>query len=206
MITITHEGGNCKAVLANGSIQYWVTRNVLYSSDGDNVTVTRDGVEVFTADIADITIDGEPAYGTAADVIEQIQATDVQSKILEQVSGDLGGGSSSYLVYTALLTQSGTDAPVATVLENTLGGAVALNYDGVGGYYLSSALFAENKTAAFATPNGAFNGNIAMVAVEPLFNEGGYPNEIVYLATRDAAGATRDDWGTVIAVEIRVYP
>ena len=34
------------------------------------------------------------------------------------------GGGSSYLVYTALLTQSGTDAPVATVLENTLGGTV----------------------------------------------------------------------------------
>lgn len=27
-----------------------------------------------------------------------------------------------YKVYTALLTQTGTDAPVATVLENTLGG------------------------------------------------------------------------------------
>ncbi len=30
-------------------------------------------------------------------------------------------GGASYDVYTALLTQTGTDAPVATVLENTLG-------------------------------------------------------------------------------------
>ena len=29
-----------------------------------------------------------------------------------------------YKVYTALLTQSGTNAPVATVLENTLGGEI----------------------------------------------------------------------------------
>jgi hypothetical protein len=35
---------------------------------------------------------------------------------------DLGGGGGlPYLVYTALLTQTGTDAPVATVLQNTLG-------------------------------------------------------------------------------------
>ena len=31
-----------------------------------------------------------------------------------------------YKVYTALLTQSGTDAPVATVLENTIGGGDAI--------------------------------------------------------------------------------
>ena len=31
------------------------------------------------------------------------------------------GDSRPYKVYTALLTQSSTDAPVATVLENTLG-------------------------------------------------------------------------------------
>lgn len=40
-------------------------------------------------------------------------------------SNTIGGASgSSYLVYTALLTQSGTDAPVATVLQNTLGNIV----------------------------------------------------------------------------------
>lgn len=39
-----------------------------------------------------------------------------------------------YKVYTALLTQSGTDAPVATVLENTLGGDVVWTRDGTGQY------------------------------------------------------------------------
>lgn len=37
-------------------------------------------------------------------------------------------------VYVALLTQSGTDAPVATVLKNTLGGEVVWTYMGVGYY------------------------------------------------------------------------
>ena len=39
---------------------------------------------------------------------------------LNQATG--GGGSRPYKVYTALLTQSGTDAPVATILENTIPG------------------------------------------------------------------------------------
>lgn len=44
------------------------------------------------------------------------------------------GGEASYLVYTALLSQSGTDAPVATELQNTLGGEVVWTRTGVGLY------------------------------------------------------------------------
>jgi hypothetical protein len=44
-------------------------------------------------------------------------------------------GGSSYLVYTALLSQSGTNAPVATVLENTLGGTVVWTRVGAGDYF-----------------------------------------------------------------------
>ena len=39
-----------------------------------------------------------------------------------------------YKVYTALLTQTGTDAPVATVLENTLGGTLVWSRRNVGQY------------------------------------------------------------------------
>lgn len=37
-----------------------------------------------------------------------------------------------YKVYTALLTQSGTDAPVAIVFENNLGGIPVWSRNGVG--------------------------------------------------------------------------
>lgn len=55
-------------------------------------------------------------------------------------------------VYKALLTQTGTAAPTAVVLENTLGN-VAWGYDGVGMY--SAALegaFTEDKTFVLTTP------------------------------------------------------
>jgi hypothetical protein len=58
--------------------------------------------------------------------------------------GGSGGDSRPYKVYTALLTQSGTNAPVATVLENTLGGDIVWSYDSIGTYSIFSAVFTEN--------------------------------------------------------------
>jgi hypothetical protein len=61
------------------------------------------------------------------------------------VSGGVGG--SSPKVYRALLTQTGTDAPVATVLENTLGGVPVWTREDVGRYVLTlNGCFTENKT------------------------------------------------------------
>lgn len=61
-----------------------------------------------------------------------------------------------YTVYTALLTQSGTAAPVATVLENTTGATIAWTRTGSGVYVgtISSALFAANKTVVFVNTGG----------------------------------------------------
>jgi hypothetical protein len=58
-----------------------------------------------------------------------------------------------YKVYAALLTQTGTNAPVATVLENTIGNIVWTR--GSTGYYIAtlSAAFTTNKTVVlFGNP------------------------------------------------------
>jgi hypothetical protein len=53
----------------------------------------------------------------------------------------------TYKQYVALLTQSGTNAPVATVLANTLGGTVVWSYDASGQYHCTlSGAFVTNKT------------------------------------------------------------
>lgn len=58
-----------------------------------------------------------------------------------------------YKVYTALLTQSGTDAPVAIVLENTLGGDVSWTRANPGDYIANtSGLLTLNKTGFFIQP------------------------------------------------------
>ena len=53
---------------------------------------------------------------------------------LENTPAPSGGDSKPYKVYTASLTQSGTAAPVATVLENTLGFLPTWDYIGIGIY------------------------------------------------------------------------
>ena len=68
-----------------------------------------------------------------------------------------------YKVYTALLTQSGTSAPVATVLENTLG-IISFDVDSEGIYLIKSiSLFTENKTAVFFTNSLSYDSNINRV-------------------------------------------
>ena len=61
-------------------------------------------------------------------------------------------------VYVALLTQTGTDAPVATVLKNTLGGVPVWSYNDVGSYRITTAgLFTVNKTVGIISLN--YTGN-----------------------------------------------
>lgn len=109
---------------------------------------------------------------------------------------DLGGGGASYLKYVALLTQTGTDAPVATVLENTLGGTVVWSYDDSGEYIATLAgVFTENKTAVFC-------GNTAAAFLS------GYWDTVntVKLDVSADDGTLIDDGLALTPIEIRVYP
>jgi len=77
------------------------------------------------------------------------------------VKNNIDTGGSSYLVYTALLKQTGTNAPQAQVLENTLGGTVVWEYTNVGLYTGTlAAAFTANKTSIQITNwfNGANQG------------------------------------------------
>ena len=54
--------------------------------------------------------------------------------ISDAINFNTGEATPQYKVYTALLTQSGTSNPTATVLENTLGQTITWSYNGVGVY------------------------------------------------------------------------
>jgi len=93
-----------------------------------------------------------PKYPIKAQNATNTESTDVAVFIVPDgaISGnevDISG-SSDPLVYRALLTQSNTDAPTATVLENTLGGEVVWTRPAVGRYDATLAgAFTVNKTA-----------------------------------------------------------
>lgn len=100
-------------------------------------------------------------------------------------------GVPGYLVYTALLTQTGTGAPVATVLNNTLGGTVVWAREGAGEYVGTLAgVFTENKTW-FSYPNTSVNEQ----------------SQGLQWLSVDTVGLNYSvDYEGISYVEIRVYP
>ena len=63
-----------------------------------------------------------------------------------KISDFIGAPASTYKVYSALLTQTGSNAPVATVLENTLNFTPSWVREGVGVYSIQNSIFELNKT------------------------------------------------------------
>ena len=64
----------------------------------------------------------------------------------------------SHKVYTALLSQISTNAPVATILENTLEGTVIFSYSEVGSYIATlTGAFVLNKTWCSITSTASAN-------------------------------------------------
>ena len=71
-----------------------------------------------------------------------------------------GEANLGYTAYTALLNQTGTAVPVATVLQNTTGGTFTWARQSTGNYTItaSSALFTVNKTIVFGNYGNAGPG------------------------------------------------
>jgi hypothetical protein len=85
---------------------------------------------------------------------EEIYYQDANGNLTLWVGHDDGSAwpSVGYKEYVALLTQTGTNAPVATVLSNTIG-AIVWGYTGVGQYTATlSGAFLATKTQLETTP------------------------------------------------------
>lgn len=124
--------------------------------------------------------------------------------VVADASGNLSASATStstYKVYTALVTQSGTSGPTATVLENTLGGTVVLSRVSAGQYKATlTGAFTANKTTSSCTP-GAGTGNniVTIVAYQST------ANEVVFNTSTVAGGGFIDGVLSAATFEIRVY-
>lgn len=99
-----------------------------------------------------------------------------------------------YDCYVAALTQSGTGAPTAVVMENTLSGTVVLARS-IGGTY-SATLVGEFDAAK----------TVAFISVQTLQRYGKitrFSDDAVLILIEDETGTLDDDWSGY--VEIRVY-
>lgn len=106
-----------------------------------------------------------------------------------------------YKVYTALLTQTGTSAPVATVLENTLGGTVVWTRVS-SGYYVATltGAFIENKTFILMGSNININDVDSATLNTDSLNIDSFT-----LATLDTNTQAFDEILLNTSIEIRVY-
>lgn len=103
-----------------------------------------------------------------------------------------------YKVYTALLSQSGTSAPTATVLENTLGATVTWSRTTTGTYRgtASTGVFTLDKTAIFLTGTGASSD----------FSLRQYHIDLDMVHFFTSSGVELDTEDGKVVLEIRVYP
>ena len=110
-----------------------------------------------------------------------------------------------YKVYTALLSQEGTDAPVATVLENTLGGIPTFTYDGVGVYTitLTGLLTANKRTFNVFTTRRVDGANGETIEGDEIHEDDNRIQFITFSDDISGAGTPANEWTK--RIEIRVY-
>ena len=111
-------------------------------------------------------------------------------------AGDVMGAQPTYKVYTALLTQQFPNIPpVATVLENTLGGTIVWTYDQAGIYYGNlTGAFTVNKTAGIIS--GVATGTARVFRKD---------DNRIQVQTRDFLSVPTDNKLEETTIEIRVY-
>jgi hypothetical protein len=105
----------------------------------------------------------------------------------------------AYRVYTALLTQNGTTAPVATVLENTIG-VMSLEYSNPGTYYITSVEFngfADYGKVAVLLTNGG-SGYFTSAQYVPSING-------ITIRTVNNLNIATNDLMSGTTIEIRLY-
>ena len=111
----------------------------------------------------------------------------------------------AYKVYTALLTQSVTDAPVATVLENTLGINLTFGYLAVGVYTVNNPNGWDRTKLWYGTSglgdSGQLNVNPGRVVISI---EGTNPDMYIVCYNNDYSSVI-DQQLLETPIEIRVY-
>jgi hypothetical protein len=101
-----------------------------------------------------------------------------------------------YKVYSAILTQTGTNAPIATEFENTIGD-ITFSYLGEGMYgIVSDNLFINNKTQVFI-------GNFSNIFTTPTYLTS---TSLIDISTIQVGTLTpANDIMQKMSIEIRVY-
>ena len=105
---------------------------------------------------------GDLLLGTKTPALNTDENPVTSNFTIAAVAGLVNSYSLGYTVYTALLNQTGTADPVATILQNTTGGTFVWTRQSTGNYTItaSTALFTVNKTIVFGNQGNGNSTNI----------------------------------------------
>lgn len=167
--------GRARAVyIGDGNLS--VENSLIVAVGGTTSTNEVTGLTFFGATIGYTNIGSFiDAQGSAGTILKEStsEITQYLGKLdASAISGSFGSISNSgkyngIKVYRATITQTGTAAPVATVLENSLGATPTWARTGVGTYTVStSALFTSAKTATTFTQSTSSSGGFHLGTVE----------------------------------------
>lgn len=118
------------------------------------------------------------------------------NEIIDRLNGVGTSGDGSYKVYSAIISQLGTDAPTAIVLQNTIGNIVWSRTD-VGQYYGTLVgAFTVDKTGFLLNTPIVYETYTVIQAVDI---------DSINLTTTDGTNTPVDEYLSNVFVEIRVY-
>lgn len=129
-------------------------------------------------------------------------------KITQITKGEKGDSNSAstlgYKIYRALISQSGTSAPTATVLQNTLGSVPTFTYLGVGSYQITLNITTTQNKLWYHIER--FGDTTQVVDTDGLTTLSTEASSDLFIRTVDAALAPLNGNLYLTPIEILVYP
>ena len=149
-----------------------------------------------TIENIDATVSGLDGSETKIEAGDNVEITGSGTTVNPYIINSPVIDSRPYKVYTALLSQILTNAPVATILENTLEGTVIFSYSEVGSYVATlTGAFVFNKTWCSIT--SAASANVTLTA--------GRTSDNTVNINSFLSGTLRNSIMSPVCLEIRVY-
>jgi len=108
----------------------------------------------------------------------------------------------SYKVYSALLTQTGTSAPTAVVLENTTGEVFTWFYDDIGNYHVAKSTDFDTEKIGLLTQTSGYSDGSQKINIDFF---GGSEVAIESYVLEEGVYAKSNDLLGNHFIEIRIY-
>jgi hypothetical protein len=194
---------NAKAFYLSSKLCFWIKPDTNYSNFNFEIQTSSQQTQILDRYVSTM-----PTGGTVAGTVDFVK----RQTAIYSATGTLTGANatlgtefvtksqldavapSGVKKYVALVTQSGTSAPTATVLENTLGGTVVWSRTSVGSYRATYIGMTLDKTVGFIQND--------LIGLQRLSPGSGFVQIDIY----DQTGTLSDGRLTRGSIQIIVYP